>query len=187
MEETLATRLKLFIDTNGMTTSQFADMCGIPRPSLSQILTGRNKKVSDIIIGQIHKTFPDLSVMWLLFGEGPVKTAITNPIERAVSNSGRGVSGDSSMSENSVEGQFSGSDMEKFMAGNAVGNKYSKENGLTGAQKGFNDAKNQQFETEIKINDLHRQIENLRKNPRRVVQITIYYDDSTFETFIPKG
>lgn len=187
MEETLATRLKLFIDTNGMTTSQFADMCGIPRPSLSQILTGRNKKVSDIIVGQIHKAFPDLSVMWLLFGEGPVKTSISNPSERTSSNHGHGGPGDVSRSVNSVDGQFSGSDAEKFVAGNSVGSKYSNENGLTGAQMGFNETKNQQFETEIKINDLHRQIENLRKNPRRVVQITIYYDDSTFETFIPKG
>lgn len=29
------------------------------------------------------------------------------------------------------------------------------------------------------------EIENLQKNPRKVTQITVYYDDSTFETFFP--
>ncbi|GFI58835.1 hypothetical protein IMSAG025_02299 [Muribaculaceae bacterium] len=29
------------------------------------------------------------------------------------------------------------------------------------------------------------EIEKMRKNPRKVVQITVYYDDSTFETFYP--
>lgn len=169
MEETIATRLKLFIDTKGITTSQFADMCGIPRPSLSQILTGRNKKVSDIIVGQIHKTFPDLSIMWLLFGEGPVSV--------------------SAASANSVVEKTALSGAEKFVKPGNISAKseYSKENGLREAENGFKSTNNQSFEAEIKINDLHRQIENLRKNPRRVVQITIYYDDSTFETFVPKG
>lgn len=45
MEEyNVAIRLKGFIESQGLTNSQFADRCGIPRPSLSQLLTGRNKK-----------------------------------------------------------------------------------------------------------------------------------------------
>lgn len=66
----VAIRLKGFIDSQELSHSQFADKCGIPRPSLSQILSGRNKKVSDVMVGQIHKAFPELSILWLLFGEG---------------------------------------------------------------------------------------------------------------------
>ena len=33
-----------------LTNSQFADKCRIPRPTLSQILNGRNKKISEEII-----------------------------------------------------------------------------------------------------------------------------------------
>ncbi|MDE5586438.1 MAG: hypothetical protein K2I92_08940, partial [Muribaculaceae bacterium] len=43
----------------------------------------------------------------------------------------------------------------------------------------------QQLEDNKKILELQLQIEKLKKNPRRVAQITVYYDDSTFETFIP--
>jgi predicted XRE-type DNA-binding protein len=43
----IISRLKLFLEQNGISNSQFADTCGIPRPTLSQLLNGRNKKVSD--------------------------------------------------------------------------------------------------------------------------------------------
>ena len=60
----------MFMDNAGISSSQFADTCEIPRPTLSQLLNGRNKKVSDEVIGKIHRAYPSLNVMWLLFGDG---------------------------------------------------------------------------------------------------------------------
>ena len=54
----IASRIKIFMDYLGIPSSQFADTCGIPRPSLSQLLNGRNKKVSDEVIGKIHDAYP---------------------------------------------------------------------------------------------------------------------------------
>lgn len=68
----IVSRIKTFLDTYNISNSQFADNCGIPRPTLSQLLTGRNKKISDEIISKIHSRYPALSVMWLLFNEGPM-------------------------------------------------------------------------------------------------------------------
>ena len=191
MEETISIRLKLFMDTNGLSSTQFADMCGIPRPSFSQLLSGRNKKVSDLVLTQIHKSFPDLSMNWLLFGEGPVR----------VSDSKKGgIVSPANGEPNSVDGEeasgslISGVDAQISRAENSPvppygknQNYFSKENALTSPQNGSNSSKNGGIDTEIKILDLQRQIENLRKNPRKVVQITIYYDDSTFETFVPNS
>lgn len=66
----IVSRLKLFLQQNGIANSQFADNCQIPRPTLSQILNGRNKKVSDEVIAKIHHSYPSLNVMWLMFGDG---------------------------------------------------------------------------------------------------------------------
>lgn len=68
-------RLNLFLDTAGISKSQFADNCKIPRPTASQILSGRNKKISDEIIAKIHSIYPNLSVLWLMFGEGNMFTS----------------------------------------------------------------------------------------------------------------
>ncbi len=66
-------RLKRYIECKNLQNSQVADMAGIPRPTLSQLLTGRNKKVSNELIEKLHNTFPTLNVLWLLFGDGPME------------------------------------------------------------------------------------------------------------------
>ena len=66
----LVNRLKLFLSTNNIAVTQFADICNIPRPTVSQIINGRNKKISDEIIAKIHNAYPELSIYWLMFGEG---------------------------------------------------------------------------------------------------------------------
>lgn len=66
----LVSRLKQFMDQSDIAISQFADTCNIPRPTMSQILNGRNKKISDELIAKIHLAYPKLSVLWLMFGEG---------------------------------------------------------------------------------------------------------------------
>lgn len=68
----IVTRIKLFLNIKEIAVSQFADACEIPRPTVSQLLNGRNKKVSDEIITKIHVAYPSLSVMWLMFGEEPM-------------------------------------------------------------------------------------------------------------------
>lgn len=62
-------RLNEFVSQRKLSPSQFADILGIPRPSASQILSGRNKKISNEFLGKIHNAFPDLDLMWLMFGE----------------------------------------------------------------------------------------------------------------------
>lgn len=62
------------MESTNLSSTQFADSCRIPRPSLSQLLSGRNKKVSDELITKIHEAFPRLSVSWLLFGEGSMES-----------------------------------------------------------------------------------------------------------------
>ena len=66
----IVSRLKEFINYESVAITQFADNCKIARPTLSQLLNGRIKKVSDELISKIHEAYPQLSVLWLMFGEG---------------------------------------------------------------------------------------------------------------------
>lgn len=163
-EQNVATRLKVFLDYLDMTNSQFADACGIPRPSLSQLLSGRNKKISDVLVGQIHSAFPQLSVLWLLFGEG----------EMVCGQSGDGFSA------------AQNPDDEKIIPGNQEEiSKYGREIGLERPSNAVEVSEIAQDRLTSRSRELERQIERMRKNPRKVVQITVYYDDNTFETFAP--
>lgn len=180
-ESNVAERLKAFIEAKGLTYAQFADSCNIPRPSLSQLLTGRNKKVNDIMIGQIHNTFPELSVVWLLFGEGRMEASPTSPAEEERES-------DSEFDE----GLFAFAKTDKndrnkiiFSGNEQATSKISKETGLKGEEKLPKEFDIQLERYQKRIKELQSQIETLKKNPRRVDQITVYYDDSTFETFFP--
>ncbi len=62
-------RIAVIIEKEGLTPTQFADQVGIQRSTLSHILNGRNNASIDIIT-KIHAKKPDISLNWLLFGEG---------------------------------------------------------------------------------------------------------------------
>lgn len=194
MEDSIGIRLKLFLDASGLTSTQFADMCGIPRPSFSQILSGRNKKVSDVVLRLIHRGFPSLSMNWLLFGEGPAKVV-------SETREGKTVGQSSPVPANIGEEIFDSSPFHVEEAENEAGfssensplptygkkpQNYPVHNALTSTENTTNSADGKDFTQEIRIQDLRQQIENMRKKPRKVTQITVYYDDSTFETFVPK-
>ena len=44
----IVSRIKFFLDVHNIANSQFADKCDIPRPTVSQLLNGKNKKISNI-------------------------------------------------------------------------------------------------------------------------------------------
>ena len=164
-EDTVAQRLKSYIDYKQISSSQFADLCKIPRPSLSQILSGRNKKISNLLIGQIHDACPDLSIMWLLFEQGDMLVAENN--------------------NKPSDDEKNPDKKEKFPPIDKDDEKNSKENRLnTNANANHNSDNQSVIGLEEKLSFM-RQIEKLKANPRKVTQITVYYDDSTFETFYP--
>lgn len=78
----IASRLREFMTAKNIASSQFADSADIPRPTLSQLLNGRNKKISNELISKIHEAFPSLNVMWLMFGEGQMETTPNTQISQ---------------------------------------------------------------------------------------------------------
>lgn len=72
-------RLKTYMEFLKLSVSQFADAAQIPRPTLSQILSGRNKKISNEILSKLHDAYPLLNISWLLFGDGSMQMDGTLP------------------------------------------------------------------------------------------------------------
>lgn len=120
-----------------------------------------------------------------MFGEGPVKVAGASPtLGVQAANLRAGAVTDSTDGRADTKfGYENSGNLEK----DRDSSNYSTLGALNRDSIGSNHSKNQVFESDLKIMDLQRQIENMKQNPRKVIQITIYYDDSTFETFIPKG
>lgn len=177
--DNVAIRLKGFIQSQGLTNSQFADNCGIPRPSLSQLLGGRNKKISDVIVGQIHKAYPELSVLWLMFGEG--KMMVDNPAPEVPKPQA-----DRNIGQEGIMAPDLFADDAELLNNESDAENYRNVKPLKMPQQAIKQPDIQTESVNKKTMELMQQIEKMKKNPRKVSQITIYYDDSTFETFYPK-
>ena len=61
-------RVKKIISANGLTNSSFADKIGVPRSSISHMLSGRNNPSLDLII-KILQSFDGISANYLLSGD----------------------------------------------------------------------------------------------------------------------
>ncbi len=174
-------RIKLFLDSTGIQNSQFADTCGIPRPSLSQLLNGRNKKVSDEVIGKIHDAYPNLSVLWLLFGEGDMLQ-----------------SGNIETSERKNEDispifPTDESDLEEFnFAEPPFPSSNKKDANRNFAEK---DIKSNQNIEEIPVQRVSSrnpeqqdtQLSIKSDMSKKVLSIMVFYSDNSFETFVPQN
>ena len=61
-------RIKRIISDSGLSNSSFADKIGVPRSSISHILSGRNNPSLDLII-KILRNFDDINADFLIKGE----------------------------------------------------------------------------------------------------------------------
>ncbi len=177
----IVSRLKIFLKENGISNSLFADNCGIPRPTLSQLLNGRNKKVSDELITKIHSAYPALNVMWLMFGDGEmfVPNANTSSIDHQ-----------SQPAEKALDFTDAGT------AG-ASGRATTISFGSSPERSDYRDRRTTppQVHTATMAETIRSMASSGAKTPpragvsskeSRVVSIMVFYSDGRFETFVPQ-
>ncbi len=175
----IVSRLKEFINHIAIPVTQFADNCKIPRPTLSQLLNGRNKKVSDELINKIHTAYPKLSMLWLMFGEGEMLGNMYNETSEAETGSVLQFDSDQQSSNESVMPQI---DFEKnFAAG-------TSENFDTDSDEDSPSIETDSFIP--KEYDPHRKSATITfgaEDKKKIVNIIVYYDDNSFESFVPES
>ena len=67
----------MFLKSENLNPTKFADIIGVQRSSISHILTGRNKPSFDFLV-RIFEKFPVLNVEWLILGKGNMYKQQTN-------------------------------------------------------------------------------------------------------------
>ncbi len=182
----IVSRLKSFLQQSGIANSQFADNCDIPRPTLSQLLNGRNKKVSDEVIGKIHRAYPHLNIMWLMFGDGDMfvpnansgdAAAFSQPSESAAADGYPDtLPGTKSRGGTINFGDDGVSNYPQRQP--AVQSRGNTANAVTEAL--------QRMARMTPKQQTPRQTGEVPADERRVVSIMVLYSDGRFETFTPQ-
>ncbi len=72
-------RIYHLMKQKGMSQKEFAKELCVAEGTLSSIYTGRTK-ASNNIVNAIHEFFPDVNILWLMYGEGEMYVD-KNPLE----------------------------------------------------------------------------------------------------------
>ena len=78
-KKNILNRIKKIISDNNLSNSEFAEKIGIPKSSVTHLLSERNNPSLDIII-KISETFDDISTDYLIFGYESDKKLPSEPL-----------------------------------------------------------------------------------------------------------
>jgi len=156
-------RIKQIMEEQHMTQQMFADFLQQAPATLSSIFNGRTRPTLNIV-DAIKTKIPDISIEWLLYGMGEMY--ISHPKTEESPLDGSGISRDLMLDFDSP--MNSGSQ-----------NSHQNVSSAVNVQQGVKSTQSLSAHDEI------REVRVIEKDPRRVTEIRVYYDDQTYETFVP--
>ena len=144
------------MEAQHMTQQVFADFIGLSPATVSGIFTGRTNPTLNIVEA-IKKKIPDINTDWLMFGQGSMFQS-SDSEEPAPSST-------------PVTGQESMLDFSPYPV--------STSRGATSQSSYSNGVRSTHPET------IREEIKFIDKPQRKVTEIRVYYDDQTWESFVP--
>ena len=191
-------RIRQIMEDQKLNQQSFAQLIGKSTATLSNIFNDRTKPTLDIV-DAIKKKFPQVNTEWLLFGTPPM---YINKVEGGVAASSSGASaGAGGMgAEDSLDmyggasasagmgaqggmpgaGGMAGDDMEPSLDFGADGQESSP------ASPSLFDQPQTHGVKRTPKNIANAAVKIVDKPQRRITEIRIFYDDQTWETFVPK-
>jgi transcriptional regulator with XRE-family HTH domain len=93
-KKNILNRIKKIISDNNLSNSEFAEKIGIPKSSVTHLLSERNNPSLDVII-KISETFEDISTDYLIFGYESDKELPLEPLNNLFDDLNKEISEDS--------------------------------------------------------------------------------------------
>ena len=100
-KKNILNRIKKIISDNNLSNSEFAEKIGIPKSSVSHLLSERNNPSLDVII-KISEIFEDISTDYLIFGYESDKEIPSEPLKNLFDNINKESSKDSVKDSNNT-------------------------------------------------------------------------------------
>ncbi len=154
-----------------MTQKVFADFVGIAPATLSGIINDRTKPTINIVEA-IKKKIPAISTDWLMFGIGSMYASRTVD-DGTHTPTPSGSASDGVMPPGSTSGAYQETllDFEQSVS-SAPSPAYRSASGMSSPRSS---------RPELEVDFM----KNFDKMPRRVTEIRVFYDDQTWESFVP--
>ncbi len=162
-------RIRQIMESQHMTQQVFAQFIEMSPASLSSIFNGRTKPTLNVVEA-IKKKIPDISVDWLMFGSGQMYVSQSTTADQAAVPAGDGKTLTSG--EQLLDFSDAPSPAPSIQL---VGTQENR----TSAAQNFNGVKS----TRPIVS--REEVKKIDKPQRRVTEIRVFYDDQTWESFVP--
>lgn len=163
-------RIKEVMESQHMTQQVFAQFIEMSPASLSSIFTGRTRPTINIVEA-IKKKIPNLNTDWLMFGTGEMYAA---PSVNVGATSGNIIEGTEPML-NFADDQVAATSQQAAAP--------SPHAGASSGILAFNHPTSYSHHPVREV--VKEEIKVVEKPQRKITEIRIYFDDLTFETFVP--
>lgn len=154
------------MESQHMTQQVFADFLGINPATLSGIFNDRTKPTINVVEA-VKKKFPDISLDWLMFGSGSMFKQTASPI---ITESPTPAAPIQSPQPRSQEPVLDFGDAANFPPPSHISQPTASH---------YNGVRNTHQEI------VREEVKYIDKPTRRVTEIRVYYDDQTWESFVP--
>ena len=163
-------RIRQLMESQHMTQQTFSDFIGISSASLSSIFNVRTKPTLNTVEA-IRSKFTKISLDWLMFGKGPMFTDQDDAL----------ASQDGSSVVPTAEGLI---DFDGSAAAQPVSN--SGQRSASSLPRQAANVQSQISGYKAPSTPQRMDMNYIDKPQRRITEIRIFFDDQTWETFLPK-
>ena len=159
----------------GLSQQEFAQRLGISTASISSIFNGRTNPTNNHVMA-IHRVFPQIRIEWLMFGEGDMYQSDTAAPDGEAQTDGAVADGESQAASASAGAAIEGLSL------------FGQESAAVQTEKSSNLRPRPAYTQERpgayqKPKEEMRNIIDLPK--RKIKEIRVFFDDGTYEAFIP--
>ena len=181
-------RIRHIMEAQHLTQQSFAQLLGISPAQLSGIFKDRTKPTLNIV-DAIHQKFPQINLSWLLYGVEPMY--VNSEVAQESSATGSGGCSDASPQIEGValdfEDEHSGEEQNGVNDTSTSPTFNNKRTPSSQVSQGslFDTPQMPGVNSTLK-NRAQEVVKYIDKPQRKITEIRIFYDDQTWETFVPK-
>jgi len=173
-------RIKQILEDKNLTQAAFADLIGVGRPSITHLMTGRNK-FSQVVASNTLLAFPDINPLWLVKGEGEIyNNSYVKKMRESVSADNENTPAVSTFSNTQYSENIS---EEKDDLVTPISNQALN---IPDENPHTNQICKSETDIDSKIITQNNDNKKFTENRHKIEKIVFFYNDQTFEEYYPK-
>ena len=174
-------RIRSIMQYMRLSQQDFATRLGISAASLSSIFTGRTNPTNNHVMA-VHRAFPEININWLMFGEGEMLAQSPAAEEDKGKENGGQAEAHPAVADDGAAAAASYQQPSLFAPQpQQAANPAFAPSGAASASR-RDTPFHQRRAAEMSVSAI-----NIDKRERKIKEIRVFFDDGTYESFVPSS